>query len=151
MDDVEVAISGGPGRAVIEGKTAVPFRTFVTLILQRKVQVIFKTSQDEPVIVSSDLLTKLASAPSDKQEDRSKLTLVTFGVGILAGVFLSAVALLGLLLFRIQVEVKDLSILLGSIAAVVILAMIILKTQKKAGLKEKLQESMEKVTELVSR
>lgn len=151
MDDVEVAISGGPGRAVIEGKTAVPFRTFVTLILQRKVQVIFKTSQDEPVIVSSDLLTKLASAPSDKQEDRSKLTLVTFGVGILAGVFLSAVALLGLLLFRIQVEVKDLSILLGSIAAVVILAMIILKTQKKAGFKEKLQESMEKVTELVSR
>ncbi len=151
MDDVELAISGGPGKAVIEGKTAVPFRTFVTLILQRKVQAIFKTSQDEPVIVSSDLLTKLASAPSDKQEDRSKLTLITFGVGILGGIFLSAAALLGLLLFRIQIEVKDLSILLGAIAGIVILAMIIMKTQKKTGFKEKLQESMEKVTEMVSR
>jgi len=151
MDDIELDIPSGSGKAVIEGKTAVSFRTFVTLILQRKVQAIFKSSQDEPIIVSSDLLTKLASAPADKQEDRSKLTLVTFGVGILAGIFLSAVALLGLLLFRIQVEVKDLSILLGSIAAVVILAIIILKTQKKAGFKEKLQESMEKVTELVSR
>lgn len=151
MDDVELAISGGPGKAVIEGKTAVPFRTFVTLILQRKVQTVFKTSQDEPVIVSSDLLTKLASAPGDKQEDRSKLTLITFGVGILAGIFLSAAALLALLLFRIQIEVKDLSILLGVIAGVVILATIIMKTQKKTGFKEKLQESMEKVTELVSR
>jgi hypothetical protein len=151
MDDIELDIPSGTGKAVIEGKTAVPFRTFVTLILQRKVQHIFKTSQDEPVIVSSDLLTKLASAPSDKQEDRSKLTLVTFGVGVIAGIFISAAALLGLLLFRIQISVKDLSILLGGIGVVVVIAVIVLKTQRRAGFKEKLQESMEKVTELVSR
>ena len=151
MDDIELDIPSGGGKAVIEGKTAVPFRTFVTLILQRKVQHLFKTSQDEPVIVSSDLLTRLASAPGDKAEDRGKLTLVTFGVGIVAGIFLSAAALLGLLLFRIEVTVQDLSILLGSIAGVTILAVIVLKAQRKAGFKEKLQESMEKVTELVSR
>ena len=151
MDEVELEIGSSGGKAVIEGKTMVPFKTFVSLILQRRVQAIFKKSQEEPVIVSSDLLTALASAPQDKQEDRGKLVLVTFGVGILAGIALAVAVFLGLLLFRIQPEVKDLGIVLGVIAAIALLGIILQKHQKKSGFKEKLYESMEKMTDLVSR
>ncbi len=151
MDEVEVDISQVGGKAVIEGKTSVPFKTFVSLILQRKVQVLFKRSDNDPVIVSSDLLTALASAPQDKQEDRTKLVMVTFGVGIIAGVFLAAAVLLGLMLFRIQPEMKDLGIILGVIAGVVLLVALLQKPQKKSAFTEKLYESMEKVTDLVSR
>ncbi len=151
MNDVEVEIDSTSGKAVIEGKTSVPFKTFVTLILQRKVQVLFKRSETDPVIVGSDLLTALASAPQDKQEDRTKLVLVTFGVGSIAGVFLAVAVFLGLILFRIRPEVKDLGIVLGVIAGVVILVALLQKTQKKSVFTEKLYESMEKVTDLVSR
>ncbi len=151
MDEIEVDISQVGGKAVIEGKTSVPFKTFVSLILQRKVQVLFKRSDNDPVIVSSDLLTALASAPQDKQEDRTKLVMVTFGVGIIAGVFLAAAVLLGLMLFRIQPEMKDLGIILGVIAGVVLLVALLQKPQKKSAFTEKLYESMEKVTDLVSR
>lgn len=151
MEHVEVDISQTGGKAVIEGKTSVPFKTFVSLILQRKVQVLFKRTQDDPVIVSSDLLTALASAPEDKQEDRGKLVLVTFGVGILAGVFVSVAFFLGLMLFRVEPEVSDLGIALGVILLVAFLGVILQKNQKKSVFKEKLYESMEKVTELVSR
>lgn len=144
-------ISNTGGKAVIEGKTSVPFKTFVSLILQRKVQVLFKRSDNDPVIVSSDLLTALASAPQDKQEDRTKLVIVTLGVGIVAGVFLTVLVFLGLLLFKIQPEVKDLGIVLGVILGIVVLAILLQKPQKKSALGEKLYESMEKMTNLISR
>ena len=151
MDELEVEINNTGGKAVIEGKTSVPFKTFVSLILQRKVQVLFKRSSDDPVIVSSDLLTALASAPQDKQEDRTKLVVVTFGVGILAGVFLTVAIFLGLVLFKIQPEVKDLGIVLGVIAGIVVLGILLQKPQKKSAFGEKLHESMEKVTDMISR
>lgn len=151
MDELEVEISNTSGKAVIEGKTSVPFKTFVSLILQRKVQVLFKRSDNDPVIVSSDLLTALASAPQDKQEDRTKLVIVTFGCGIVAGVFLTVAIFLGLILFSIQPEVKDLGIVLGVIAGIVVLGILLQKPQKKSALGEKLYESMEKVTDLISR
>ena len=151
MEELEVDIAQSGGRAVIEGKTTVPFKTFVSLILQRKVQVLFKRSDNDPVIVSSDLLTALASAPEDKQEDRSKLVLVTFCVGILGGVFLAVAFFLALMLFRIQPQVNDLAIALGIIVFVAFLGVILQKSQKKSVFKEKLYESMEKVTDLVSR
>lgn len=151
MDELEVDINSTSGKAVIEGKTSVPFKTFVSLILQRKVQVLFKRADNDPVIVSSDLLTALASAPQDKQEDRTKLVIVTFGSGIVAGVFLTVAAFLGLMLFRIQPEVKDLGIVLGVIAGIVVLGILLQKPQKKSALGEKLYESMEKVTDLISR
>lgn len=144
-------ISNTGGKAVIEGKTSVPFKTFVSLILQRKVQVLFKRSDNDPVIVSSDLLTALASAPQDKQEDRTKLVIVTFGVGIVAGVFLTVATFLGLILFKIQPEVKDLGIVLAVIAGIVVLGILLQKPQKKSAFGEKLMESMEKVTDLISR
>ncbi len=151
MDELEVEISNTSGKAVIEGKTSVPFKTFVSLILQRKVQVLFKRSDNDPVIVSSDLLTALASAPQDKQEDRTKLVIVTFGVGIIAGVFLAVAIFLGLLLFRIQPAIQDLGIILAVIAGAVVLVALLQKTQKKDIFSEKLYESMEKVTDLISR
>lgn len=151
MDELEVDISNIGSKAVVEGKTSVPFKTFVSLILQRKVQVLFKRSDNDPIIVSSDLLTALASAPQDKQEDRTKLVVVTFGVGIIAGVFFAVAVFLGLILFRIQPEVQDLGLVLGVIAGIVILVALLQKTQKKSIFAEKLSDSMEKVTELISR
>lgn len=151
MDELEVEISTPGNKAVIEGKTSVPFKAFVSLILQRKVQVLFKRSSDDPVIVSSDLLTALASAPQDKQEDRAKLVIVTFGVGIIAGVFLTVSTFLGLILFKIQPEVKDLGIVLAVIAGIVVLGVLLQRPQKKSMLGEKFMESMEKVTDMISR
>lgn len=152
MTDVEVDIAtDGNGRAVIEGKTSVPFKTFVTLILQRRVQQLFKTNADDVVIVSSELLTSLASAPGDKQEDKGKLVLVTFGVGILAGVFIAATVLLGLMLFKVELQIRDVAIFLGAIIVVGILGVVLQKNQKKSTFTEKLFDAMEKTTDLVSR
>lgn len=150
-DEVEVEITNSGNKAIIEGKTSVPFKTFVSLVLQRRVQILFKTNQDDPVIVNSKLLTALASAPSDKQEDRSKLVLVTFGVGIIAGVFLAAVTMLVLTVLRIQPELKDYAIVLGVIVGVAILGVLLQKNQKKSTFTEKLFETMEKTTDLLSR
>ncbi len=151
MDEVELDIGAASGKVIIEGKTTVPFKAFVKLILQRKVDVLFKRSSDDPVIVSSDLLTSLASAPQEKQEDRTKLVLVTLGVGIITGVFVTVAVFLGLMLFRIQPEMKDLGIVLAVIAGVVVLAMLLQKTQKKSVLAEKLTESMERLTDMISK
>ena len=151
MPDTEVEITNEGSKAVIEGKTAVPFKTFVSLILQRKVQTLFKKCQDEPVIVNGELLTALASAPDDKQEDRSILVLVTLGAGMLFGIFCSIAGFLGLMLLDIHPEKKDLIIALGVLALVAVVIMLLQRTQKKSGFKEKLYESMEKVADLVTR
>ncbi len=152
MDEVEVEITDGKGgKAIIEGKTSVPFKTFVSLILQRKVQAIFKTCQDEPVIVSSELLTSLASAPNDRQEDKAKLVLVTMGAGTLVGVFLTIALFVAFMLFDVRPEMKDLLIALGILLLVAVVVGLLMSSQKKAGFKEKLYESMEKVTDLIAR
>lgn len=152
MTDVELDITeGSGGKAVIEGKTSVPFRTFVTLILQRRVQVLFQSKANDPVIVGSDLLTALASAPSDRQEDTGRLVLVTFGVGILAGVFIAAAVLLGLQLFRIPVSPRDLGIVLGVIGGVALLGTMLQRQQRKSRFVEKLHASMEKAADLFSK
>lgn len=151
MSDVEVDISNEGGRAIIEDKTSVPFKTFVSLILQRKVQTLFKKCQDEPVIVSSELLTSLASAPDDRQEDRGKLVLVTMGVGVVVGVFGTVALFVGLLLFDIQVSMQDMLVTLGALAFVAVVVAVLQGAQKKKGFKEKLFESMEKVTDLVTK
>lgn len=150
MDNVEVEITSAPGKAVIEGKTSVPFRTFVGLILQRKVQTLFKRWQDEPVIVTSGLLTSLASAPDDRQEDRGKLVLVTFGAGLVGGVFFTIVAFLGMALFDIRPENKDLFLIAASFLIIAVVIAILIRTQRSAG-KQRLYDSMEKVKDLILR
>jgi hypothetical protein len=148
MDNVEVEINQSGGKAVIEGKTSVPFRTFVGLVLQRKVQTLFKRWQDEPVILSGELLTSLASAPSDQQDDRGKLVLVTFGTGIVAGVFGTIVTLLALALFNIHPGNQDLLLIAGSFVLVAIVVYVLIRTQRSAG-KQRLYDSMEKVKDLI--
>jgi F0F1-type ATP synthase assembly protein I len=151
MSDIEVDITaGGSNKAIIEGKTSVPFRTFVTLILQRKVQMLFKDSQNEPVIIGSELLTKLASAPGDQQEDRGKLVLVTFACGMVGGIFLSSLVLLGLLLSKIRVTSQSVMIVLGVIAVLGAIVVVMQRTQKKPTFKQKLYDAMEKMTDSVS-
>jgi uncharacterized membrane protein YqjE len=135
---------------VIEGRTSVPFKTFVGLILQRKVQALFKKCQDEPVIVSSELLTQLASAPNDSQEDRSKLVLVTFGVGIICGIFLALVGLMVLLLLNVQPTLTHYAIAVG-IMLVLGVIVSVLQRMQLGSTKQKLYDSMEKMTDFVSR
>ena len=84
------------GKAIVEGKTAVPFKTFVGLVLHRKVLSLFKQWGKEPVIIDSELLTDLASAQQDSQENKEQLVTVTLGVGVLAGVFVLAIAQIAL-------------------------------------------------------
>ena len=60
--------------------------TSMTLILQRKVLQITKTWGKEPIVVSSELLTTLASAPQDTVENKTHLVYVTMGVGAILGV-----------------------------------------------------------------
>ena len=150
-DEVEVSIGqASNGKAVIEGKTSVPFKTFVSLILQRKVQTLFKTSQDEPVIVGSELLTKLASAPDDKMEDRGKLVLVTLGFGMLVGLFLTLAGFLTLSIIEIHPTNMQLGLILGVMIGIAILGMIVGKLQGMSA-KQRIYENMEKVTEMLSK
>lgn len=150
MSDVEVDISTEGGRAVIEGKTSVPFRTFVSLILQRKVQTLFKKCQDDPVIVGSELLTALASAPDDRQEDRSKLVLVTFGMGVLAGIFCTVLTFVVLAMFDVRPQDKDLLIVLGIFLVVAVVMFVLLHVQRTPG-KQQLYDTMEKIKDLILR
>ena len=49
--ELEVRFKPESGKAVIEGKTVVPFQAFVALILQRKVPNLLKTWGKVPIIV----------------------------------------------------------------------------------------------------
>ena len=149
-NNVEVKINQENGKAIIEGKTSVPFKVFVGLILQRKVQNLFKESQNEPVIISSDLLTKLASSPEDKMEDRSKLVTVSLGFGMLIGIFCSAVLLLILELAHIHLDAIDLGIVLGVFVAVAAVLKVVQRMQGPST-KQKIYDAMEKVTETFSK
>lgn len=147
--ELEVRFKPDSGKAVIEGKTVVPFQSLVTLILQRKVFPLFKQWGKEPVIVGSDLLTQLASAPQDSQENRGNLVLVSIGVGVIAGVGLSAAILALLLLGDITPGLQEYAIVLGSIAAFILLAWGLLQARRRKR-SEKITEAMEAVTHFLS-
>ena len=144
LKDIEVPLKTDPGKAVIEGKTAVHFEALVKLILQRKVFALFKSWGKEPVIIGSELLTAIASAPQDSQENRGHMILVTLGAGIVAGVFLLGLAQILLLLFEISLGMQELLIIVGSIAGVSALVYVLMGMQHK-GSAEKVTETMEKV------
>lgn len=148
--EVEVHFKPDSGKAVIEGKTVVPFQAFVALILQRKVTNLFKTWSKAPVIVDSELLTSLASAPQDSQENRANLVLVTFVTGILAGVTGFAAVQIVLLLTKITLGYKELGTIVGSVVFLLILVVSMTKGQKKPK-GEKLMEVMEKAAGLVGK
>lgn len=146
--DLEVDIKSDPGKAVIEGKTSVPFRTLVTLIVQRKVGTLFEAWGKDPVIVSSELLTNLASAPQDSQENRAQLVMVTLGVGILAGVFGFSIIQILLLVLGVELGTKELFMIAGSLVGLAGITVMLMKTKKK-NRAEKVMETMEKVTAML--
>lgn len=147
-NQVEVDLTQEGGKAVIEGKTSVPFKTFVGLILQRKVQALFKQCANEPVIMNSDLLTKLASAPDDKQEDRAKLVVLALGLGMMMGVFVETAVLLPLATLGIFPTVAQLFLILGILIGVVILGLIIEKIQA-TNVKQKLYDRVEQIQNML--
>src|SRR3990167_3993323 len=125
--ETEVQFKPEIGKAVIEGKTTVPFQSFVTLVLQRKVLSLFKTWGKHSVIVDSELLTSMASAPQDSQENKSHMILVALLLGIVVGVAFFGVIQILLLLIDTPLGMRELLLIVGSILAMVILAMSVMK------------------------
>ena len=148
--DMEVELKMEGTRAVIAGKTSVPFSTFVRLVLERKLGNVLKGSGEEPIVLGSELLTSLASAPQDSRENQTKFTLVTLGSGVLLGVFLFSLIQILLLAFGIASGVRDYGVVAGILAGLVVLVLILerLKRRKKA---DKITEAMERLTSLFSK
>jgi uncharacterized membrane protein YqjE len=144
-NELEVQFRPDTGKAVIEGKTVVPFQAFITLVLQKKVLQLSKTWGKHPVIIDSELLTSLASAPSDSQENKSNMILVSMIVGILLGITGFAVIQIVLLLIKIPLGYRELGIVAGSIVAVMLLLMAVMKMQKLPK-GEKLVENIESIS-----
>jgi Flp pilus assembly protein TadB len=149
--DIEMELKGGHGKAVIEGRTAVPFKTFVQLVLQRKVTALFKDQGNEPVVVASDLLTNLASAQQDSTENRTHLVLVTLGVGILVGVFVLATSQIALAALGVPLGLMELLVIACTIFGVGLLTSVLSRVQRKNRTAEKLADSMEKVAGMLAK
>ncbi|MBU0766271.1 hypothetical protein KKF55_00590 [Patescibacteria group bacterium] len=148
--DLEVKLREERNRTVIEGKTSVPFKTFVALILQRKIIPLFKDWGDEPVIVNSELLTSIASASQDSQENRTQVVIVTLGVGVLTGVFAFAIAQSLLMVTGITLGQKELLIIAGGLVGLSLLASALSKVQR-GNRAQKVTDKMEKVASLLSK
>lgn len=149
LKELEVSLRQENGKTVIEGRTPVPFQSLVSLILQRKVGTLFKKWGNDSVIVTSELLTQLASAPQDTHENRMKLITVTLGIGILTGVFAFGIVLLILDYMHIPLTQQNLLWLCGGILAVAFVGWLVTKLQRnKQG--EKLVDAMEKITGMFS-
>lgn len=148
--ELEVHFKPDSGKAVIEGKTVVPFQSFVALILQRKVTSLFKTWGKHPVIIESELLTSLASAGQESQENRSNIILVSIVAGILLGVAGFAAVQAGLLFGNIRLELNEFGIIVGAIVLLIALLYLMMKTQKRPR-GEKLVEAIESVSSLLSK
>jgi len=138
------------GKAIIEGKTAIPFASFVKLVLKRKVQTLFKDFQEEPIILSSSLLTHLASAPDDSHEDKSKVILTAVVIGFCFGMFLTAFALVVFRMMGIEIGASELLTGLGVLLA---LAIAVFASMKISGhkMKQQLIEKVEEVAGLFAR
>ena len=148
--ELEVQFKPESGKAVIEGKTVVPFQAFVTLILQRKVLKLFKDWGKEPIIVNSELLTHLASAPQDSQENRGNLILVTLGMGFIGGVACFALLQLALIFLDITFGKREFAILGGGILALAALTAVLMKA-RRMPLGEKLTETIENVASFLGK
>ena len=149
-EELEVHFKADSGKAVIEGKTTVPFQAFVTLVLQRKVFSLFKEWGKQPVIVNSELLTSLASAPQDSVENRSNLILVSLGVGILTGIALFALVQAGLLTINIILGYTELLVIGGGLVAIAALSAMLVRIQRMKR-SEKIVEAVESLSSFLSK
>ncbi|MCF7845016.1 MAG: hypothetical protein K9M03_04280 [Kiritimatiellales bacterium] len=148
--DLEVKLREEKTRAVIEGKTSVQFKTLVALILQRKIIPLFKNWGDEPVIINSELLTSIASAPQDSQENRTQVVIVTLGVGVLTGVFAFAIIQSLLLVTGFALGQKELLIIAAGLVGLSFLASVLSKVQR-GNRGQKVADKMEKVASLLAK
>lgn len=147
--ELEVHFRPETGKAVIEGKTVVPFQSFVALILQRKVLHVAKTWGKAPVVVDSELLTSLASAPQDSQENRSQIILVSMVAGGLAGIAVLAAAQAILLVAGYTLGYREFGAVLGCIAVGIGAVWLMMSMQRRSK-GEKLIETMENVSAFFS-
>ncbi|ALM10358.1 MAG TPA: hypothetical protein DEB30_00460 [Candidatus Peribacter riflensis] len=148
--DLEIELKTEQNRAIITGKTSVPFRTFVGLVLQRKVFQLFKQWDKEPVILSSELLTQLASAPQDSQENRTHLVIVTLGVGTLFGIFLFSLGQAVLTLLGVELGTRELLLVAGSLIGLALLGVILARMQKLARA-QRIADVMERTAQFLAK
>ena len=148
--DIEVSLRSDGTKAVVEGKTVVPFKTFVMLIIQRKVTTLFKDWGTAPVVVDAELLTNLAGAAQDNQENRIHLVLVTLGIGVIGGVLALAVLQFGLLTIHISMGKQELAILAGGLVGVGVIGWLLGKIQVRGG-GQRVLDSMERAATLLSK
>ncbi len=142
--EVELPVQFENGKAVITGKTNVPFKTFVSLIIQRKVSEISRRMGDEPVVVSSELLTGLASAPQDNADNRAQLVLVSLGAGVIVGTFI--VCLLQAVLLTVEVVLpRDAFALAAGVILLGGMTVHILSRVRKRNRSDKIVEGVEKL------
>lgn len=147
---MDAKLKTNQGRAIVEGKTAVPFKTFVGLVLQRKVLGLFKQWGKEPIIVDSELLTDLASAPQDNQENTDHILLVTLGVGVMFGVFIMTILQIALIPWGIGLSGGHLLAIAGTIFGLAMITWILSKVKKKSK-GHKLSDTMEKIAGMVGK
>ncbi len=143
--ELEVKFRPENSRAVIEGKTVVPFQSFVTLVLQRKVLSLFKTWGKHPVIVDSELLTSMASAAQDNQENRTNMVLVSLCLGAILGIAFFSLVQTVLLKFEIVLGMKELLIITGSVVVIAVLLKVAMKLRRLPR-GEKLVETVEGIS-----
>jgi pilus assembly protein TadC len=148
--DLEIELKTESSKAVITGKTSVPFRTFVGLILQRKVFQLFKQWEKDPVILSSELLTQLASAPQDSQENRTHLIIVTLGVGVLTGIFLFSAILVLLSFFNVFLDQQAFAIIAVGLLSVALLGFALARLQRLTRA-QKIADAMERTAQFLSK
>jgi len=148
--DLEVRLKTEQAKAIIEGKTSVPFKTFVMLVLQRKIIPLFKDWGDEPIVLNSELLTGIASAAQDSQENKNHLIIVTLGVGVLSGVFIFSIGQILFMILGITVTAKELILIAGGILALGLLTTILARVQR-GNHAQKVADNMEKIANLLSK
>ncbi|MFH0851233.1 MAG: hypothetical protein V1876_00590 [Candidatus Peregrinibacteria bacterium] len=148
--DLEIELRTEQNRAIITGKTSVPFRTFVGLVLQRKVFQLFRQWDKEPVILSSELLTQLASAPQDSQENRAHLVIVTLGVGTLFGIFVFALGQVMLSMLDYELGSRELTLIAGGLVCLAVLTVVLARLQKLARA-QRIADVMERTASFLSK
>jgi hypothetical protein len=102
------------------------------------------------VVIDAELLTSLAGAAQDSQENRVHIVVVTLGIGMIGGVFALAVMELLLLQVNIGLGTKELAILAGGLIAVAAVGWMMSKVQLRGG-GQRVFDSMEKAAALLSK
>jgi len=149
--DVHMPVKTSEGeKVVIEGKTSIPFGSFVKLILRRKVQKLFKDWQSEPVIIESELLTAIASAPEDPMEDKSKVIMSAVVIGFCFGMFLTGLALSLLNMAGITIGQAELLTGLAVLLAMAVAVHIASRIHTRKA-KEQIVEKVEQIADLFAK